>query len=71
MDFLCYATPFGNFPLVLMRLKAETTRIEFDFVRPFEHQIPLRLTQSRLSARRGDTTAARLAEGGRRWCHCL
>ena len=29
------------------------------------------LTQSRLSARRSDTTAARLAEVGRRWCHCL
>ena len=28
-------------------------------------------TQSRLSARRSDTTAARLAEAGRRWCHCL
>ena len=28
-------------------------------------------TQSRLSARRSDTTAARLAEVGRRWCHCL
>ena len=28
-------------------------------------------TQSRLTARRSDTTAARLAEVGRRWCHCL
>ena len=28
-------------------------------------------TQGRLSARRSDTTAARLAEVGRRWCHCL
>ena len=26
-------------------------------------------TQSRLTARRSDTTAARLAEVGRRWCH--
>ena len=28
-------------------------------------------TQDRLSARRNDTPAARLAEVGRRWCHCL
>ena len=28
-------------------------------------------TQDRLSARRSDTTGARLAEVGRRWCHCL
>ena len=28
-------------------------------------------TQGRMSARRSDTTAARLAEVGRRWCHCL
>ena len=30
-----------------------------------------RSTQGRLSARRSDTTAARLAEVGQRWCHCL
>ena len=28
-------------------------------------------TQSRLAARRSDTTAARHAEVGRRWYHCL
>ena len=28
-------------------------------------------TKGRLSARRSDTTAARLAEVGGRWCHCL
>ena len=31
----------------------------------------LNFTQGRQSARCNDTTAARLAEVGRRWCHCL
>ena len=53
-------------------LQLERSRVIFSL--PPQHlrsHFPRKNTQGRLSARRNDTTAARLAEVGRRWCHCL
>ena len=45
------------------KLELQSTHIQFNYPKP-----PVRVT---VTARRSDITAARLAEVGRRWCHCL